>query len=166
MTGPRRPSPRTAYQVAVTLLAARSRSRSEVEEKLREKGFPFSEVAGVVSRLTDQGYLDDERFARGWAASRVARQAIGAYRLHHELVARGVDAGVVARTIADVYATRDERDVAYSAAQKKWRTLRGLSREVKRRRLAGHLARRGFPADVIASVLRRLDSPSSLEDRP
>jgi SOS response regulatory protein OraA/RecX len=48
----------------------------------------------------------------------------------------------------------DEREGALKAAKKKLKALSGLSNNVRRRRLAGALRRRGFSAGTIMETLR------------
>ena len=50
----------------------------------------------------------------------------------------------------------DEREAAEALARKKVRTMARLEPHVRRRRLAGALARRGFGSDVVSDVLREV----------
>ena len=55
------------YDRALDLLAFRARSSSELARSLVRKGEERADVEWAISRLTEQGLLDDEAFARSFA---------------------------------------------------------------------------------------------------
>src|SRR5438552_18184373 len=57
------------FQSAIRLLAAKPRSIAELREGLlRKRSASKPAVEAAISRLKEYGYLDDERFAFGYAA--------------------------------------------------------------------------------------------------
>jgi regulatory protein len=143
-----------AKNVAYRYLSVRSRSRKEVEQKLADRGFPSACIASVIEHLLRLRYLDDERFARDWAASRVRTRGYGRRRIEQELRERGIGTGMIREAVQELFQDVPELAVARKEAEKKLRTLSRLTPEVRRRRLAGFLERRGFSADIIYSILR------------
>jgi regulatory protein len=81
------------------------------------------------------------------------------------LLARGLAPDVIAAAVAEAFAGTDEGAAAAAAGRRRLAALRGLARQVARRRLAGYLARRGYPAAAIASALRAL-LPAGAGDEP
>jgi len=70
----------------VKLLAAKPRSVAELRERLlRVKGADETVVNTVISRLQEYGYLDDERFAFGYASYKVKQRPVGRRRLERDL---------------------------------------------------------------------------------
>ena len=68
------------------LLAAKPRSVAELRERLlRVKGADETVVNTVISRLQEYGYLDDERFAFGYASYKVKQRPVGRRRLERDL---------------------------------------------------------------------------------
>jgi len=82
---------------------------AEVRRRLVSAGYREVLVEEAIARLTEQGYLDDEAFARAWVESRDRARPRGERALRSELFAKGID-----RTIID--AVLDERGVAFPAA--------------------------------------------------
>ena len=142
-----------ARNAAYRLLTYRPRSRKELEAKLREKEFTDSVIAAVIDHCTRLGYLDDARFASQWAASRVRYRSIGKRRIEQELKQKGIDRMVIQQALLEAIPPEDERDAASKAAEKKLRTMQSLDPQVRRRRLAGFLERKGFSPDIIRSLL-------------
>lgn len=149
-----------ATRAALSLLAARSRSRSELVDRLRRKRFGAVAVDHVVAGLERQGLLDDAAFADAWVRDRLRLRPRGARALAAELARKGVAADVAARAIARVMAEEGTRDDALCmAAARRWLQSRGgLSgdrdeRRRQQRRLAAFLGRRGYaPADIQAAL--------------
>ncbi len=146
-----------AKDAAYRYLTYRPRSRAEVEAKLRDKGFDEEVVQSAVSGLFRLGYLDDEKFARLWAESRVRLRAFGRRRIERELREKGIDPSIVRETMDGVFVADQEIDIAKKAAARKVKGMNSLDRETRRRRLAGFLERKGFPYDVIRVVLKKTD---------
>ena len=65
---------------------------------------------------------------------------------------KGVDRDDIDNALSTVEPD-DELAAATALAEKKLRSMRGLERDVKYRRLAGALARRGFSAGLTSQVL-------------
>ncbi|MDQ7849102.1 MAG: RecX family transcriptional regulator [Armatimonadota bacterium] len=142
-----------ARRAALLLLRYRPRSRAEVATRLRQRGFSPSAIDGVVAELAAQGLLDDARFARAWAEHRALGQS-GPARARAELRRKGVDPTVADEAVREVFAAQ-EADLAAALAERHLRRLSGLPVEVRLRRLAGLLRRRGFSGGVITLLLRR-----------
>ncbi|MDA8101194.1 MAG: regulatory protein RecX [Nitrospiraceae bacterium] len=143
-----------AKNVAYRYLTIRPRSRFEVEQKLRDREFPQEIIGSVIEHLLRLGYLDDAQFASQWAAGRVRTRGFGRRRIEQELRMRGIDRETVRDVLQGLFEETDELDVAGKEAEKKLRALGRFDAAVRKRRLAGHLERKGFPPSVISAILR------------
>jgi regulatory protein len=88
---------------AARFLEARSRSVAEVRRRLVTAGYRPQLVEEAVSRLVQQGYLDDDAFARAWVESRDRARPRGERALRTELIQKGI----ARETIDTVLAERD-----------------------------------------------------------
>lgn len=148
----------SAWDAALRLLGARARSRQEMQDRLVARGFDTDEIATTMTRLDEWKLLDDADFAHEWVRSRHANSARGRHALRRELRAKGIDDDIV----ADALETIDpdaEREIAYALAEKKLTfdadDLADPSIRAKAfRRLSGALGRRGYPPEVITSVVK------------
>ncbi len=147
---------KAARVAAFELLARRSWSRRELGRRLRRRGATPEVAAAVVAELESRGYVDDEAFARWWAAARARGRKIGSLRLRQELLARGIPRELAAAAIGAAFEETSEPNRALDAAR---RRLPGLLRGDPRRaaaRLGDYLVRRGYPASVVRGVVRSL----------
>jgi regulatory protein len=161
--------PAEVLDAAARFLEARPRSIAEVRRKLSGMGYRASLVDGVVERLGELGYLDDEAFARAWVESRDRSHPRGEHALRLELDRKGVDRSLVTAVLADrrevaapAFDDTGPADGADGLAAERLlrRKLAAVMREPDaRRRLQrayGLLARNGFAPDVCSSVSRRV----------
>ncbi len=141
-----------AREIALRQLTVRARTRVELARALARKHVPEDAAEVVLDRLEEVGLIDDAVFARDWLAAGGRRQK-GRRVLLGELAEKGVDAELIAAAATELEAERDY-EVASAFAARKAAGLAGLEPPVRYRRLAGALARRGFPASVVAQVTR------------
>jgi regulatory protein len=143
-----------AKNTAYRYLTIRSRSRFEVVQKLRDREFPPDIISSVIDHLIKLRYLNDEQFARDWAASRVRSRGFGRRRLEQELRSKGIGSDIITGTLGSLFGDASEADIARKEADKKLKTLGRFEPEVRRRRLAGFLERKGFSTEIIRTILR------------
>jgi regulatory protein len=147
-----------AVEAAIRLLSFRPRSRSELEGRLRRKGFDDAVVEAAIERIARLGYVDDEEFARYWIDNRVRNRPRGKRMLAAELRAKGVPKAVIDETLDDTEI--DEYGEALQLARKRITQLQGLEPAARERRLTGYLQRRGFGWETVRAVLETLrDEP-------
>jgi regulatory protein len=141
-----------ARDIVLRKLTAQQRSRSELAKALKERDVPDDAAGEVLDRMEDVGLVDDTAFAESWVRSRQSRRGLSRRALRQELVQKGIDRDDIDDALSAV-TPEDEVAAATALARKKLRAMAGLEREVKYRRLAGALARRGFSAGLTSQVL-------------
>jgi regulatory protein len=141
-----------AREIALRQLTVRARSRVELARVLARKNVPDDVAVTVLERLTEVGLIDDAVFARDWLAAGGHRQKSRRVLLG-ELAEKGVDRELIDEAASQLESERDY-EVASGFAARKAAGLAGLEPAVRYRRLAAALARRGFPASVVAQVTR------------
>ncbi len=127
------------------------RSRAQLAEKLAARDVPDEVASEVLDRFEDVGLVDDARYAEGFVNARQGQRGRRALAL--ELRRKGVD-DETAREAVDAVDDASEEAAARRLVQRKLAATRGLDRVVRQRRLAGALARRGFPPGLVMSVVR------------
>lgn len=150
----REPDPHdVARQIVLRQLTLAPRSRAQLEDKLRQRDCPDDVAATVLDRLTEVGLVDDEAYAAMLVRSQQAGRGLAARALARELRTKGIDDDTAQATLAEID-PEDERERARALVAKKLRTMHGLEATVQTRRLAGMLARKGYPSSVAFSVIR------------
>ena len=141
-----------AKRIVLRKLAAAPRSRAQLAETLAGKEISEPVAQAVLDRMEAVGLVDDEAFAEMVVRSASASRGLARRSLAEELRKRGVSDEIAEEALAPVDDVM-ERDSARRLVDKKLRTMSGLEIEVKRRRLAGMLARKGYPAGIVYPVV-------------
>jgi regulatory protein len=135
------------------MLTGQARSRKELADKLAAKLVPADVATRLLDRFEEVGLVDDEAFARSWIASRQPGKGLARLALAQELRRKGID-DEVAREALDELDPDDEEAAARALVRKKLRSLRGVDHVTATRRLAGMLARKGYPPGLAFAVIR------------
>lgn len=144
-----------ARKKAFSLLARKGKTVQELRLHLARQEFDPKVIAPLVSELKREGYLDDRKLAEAIAMS-APRKGWGPKRVFQELVKRGVEEKL-AREVVELYCPEDDYNTALRRGRERWKALPpNLDEEVKARRVAGHLERRGFTSQTIIKVLEEL----------
>jgi regulatory protein len=147
-----------AKQQAYRLLTYRSRTASELRDRLQQRGYTTTIIAEVLSQLESSGYIDDRRVAIDWARYRLQTKPTGRRRMAWELKRRGVTLEVLEEVLHEVYGEFDETRLAERAVRKRLglKELPASPRELQR--LARYLIGLGFEADTVTAALGALGS--------
>jgi regulatory protein len=146
-----------AMRAGLRMLEHRAHGRRELWRKLTRKGHGERAVERAIEELAAMGLLDDRAFAEAYVVARAGRGR-GPERLRRDLAALGVDPAVVRGAVAAL----DHREGAdpwkrtLEQATRRAASMRDLPLQVRQRRLAGFLARRGFEGPEAREAVRKL----------
>jgi regulatory protein len=152
---------KTTYDRALNMLAFRARSVAELRKQLLRKEEPPEQVEAAITRLLEQGLLNDATFALNFARLKLTGPGASKYRIVQELGRKGIAKPLVEEALDSLQQSDglDASESIHRVAEKKWRTLSKLDGETARRRLYGFLARRGFNPDEIRGALNTIGAP-------
>jgi len=151
--------------LALRFLARREHSRAELERKLRRRvedsaedgaeGSAAVRIAATLDDLVAKNLLSEHRTAE--SVLRTQGQKFGVRRLKQTLLSKGLEADLVASTLAQARLTELQR------AQEIWRRRFGQpAGDVKERaRQMRFLAGRGFDIETIQRVVRPTDEDNA-----
>lgn len=143
-----------ARAIVLRQLTAAPRSRKQLEDKLLQRNCDPDVAAEVLDRMETVGLVDDEAYAHMLVRSQQQGRGLARRGLAHELRKKGVDEQTAEVALEAEVTAEGERARAEELVAKKLRTMSGLDRQVKTRRLAGMLARKGYSGELAYSVIR------------
>lgn len=144
-----------AQAIVYRQLAQRDRTRAQLAKKLAERDVNEEVASEVLDSFEATGLVDDARYAERFAELSRGERGLSRRAISQKLVSAGVAPELVEAAL-DSYEDENEREVALELARKRASSSVGLERDVRFRRLAGFLARRGFPSGVVVSVTREV----------
>lgn len=147
-----------AKQAALSLLAVRVRTRGELIDRLRRKGFNEHSIRYAMDEAERLDLIDDDAFADAWVSDRIRLRPRGSRALVAELGRKRIPAEKARAAVARVMRAENTADeeLCMNAAMKWIATGRNGEGEGARtqRRLTAFLARRGFDGDAVRSAVR------------
>ncbi|MDO8551298.1 MAG: RecX family transcriptional regulator [bacterium] len=147
-----------AYDKALHFLSFRPRSQRELTDMFSKKDIGEETIKMVMRKLEEQGFLNDEEFAKWWIEQRLNFKPSSRRLLSLELLRKGV-AKDLAQSLLDSYIDKDkEYQLAKKTAEKKMGSLKKLPILVRRKKLSEYLGRRGFSWEIIKRVLVKITS--------
>ena len=144
-----------AWRALLRALERRSYALAELRRRLVQKGHPPEAADFAIGRAVDARLLDDASFARNFVETRAARGR-GPARLRRDLLALGVARASIDAALAAQWSEPEAHlTIAADLAKKRARQLRGLPRDVRRRRILAFLGRRGFTGRRVSELVAR-----------
>ena len=144
-----------ARQYALKLLAARDYTSAGLRQKLRAKGFDEENLDSAVSRLENEGWISDRRFAERFAESAMASGRFYGGRLKLEMRRRGLDEDLTCEVIGRVTEGYDEDDEVRALIEKRYPGFSpSATDDREKRRMLGFLQRRGFGFSAIMRAIK------------
>lgn len=137
-----------AFRSALRALERRAHGERELGLKLERKGHTPEAVEAALQRLVALGLIDDVVFVRQYVQARAAKGR-GPVRLRHDLAMLGIARGVIDQALSELAVSGDDSLArARALVERRLKSLAGLPREARRRRLTAFLARRGYRAEA------------------
>jgi len=156
------------FEYSVRYLGGRACSTEELRAKLRPRAAKASDIDAVLARLREVGYLNDARFAESYAINRAENDGFGRMRVLSDLRGRRVTPDMAEKTVAQVFADKNEADLIDSFIERRMPSLRSESLIEDQRELGKayrRLRRAGFSSGgALAALKRRAARPEEIEE--
>jgi regulatory protein len=140
---------------AASFCAYQERSLKEARQRLREWELTEDEIEPIITELTIQNYLNEERFARAFAGGKFRVKKWGRLKIKQELKLRGVSNDLIQKGLSEIDGD-DYEETLRDLLEKKARILRGEPSDIKQKLLRFALSR-GFESDIVWDLLKTID---------
>lgn len=151
------------FDRAVNLLTYKPRSIKELRERLLEKDWTNDAiVTEVIERLEKYGYLNDEQFAKDFAASKLRQKPVGKRVLKQKLAQRKLDKETVDGAIEKAFEETPEAEIIEIAIAKRLRIKGKPETREDVKKFYDFLLRQGFSYDLVRDKMREI-SKSEIE---
>jgi regulatory protein len=141
-----------ARDVAWRALNRREHTVADLARTLAKRRVEPAVIDTVVGELCEQGYLDDESFARRFADDRRRLDGWGAERIERRLAALGVDRDLIAAAVGE----QDhgaELEAALAILRRRFPDPPATARDCER--ALGLLVRKGYELELAHEAIRR-----------
>jgi regulatory protein len=146
-------TPEQAWQRITRYCAYQERSHAEVKEKLYSLGLRRADVENTLSRLIEENYLNEERFARQFAGGHFRLKQWGRVKITYALRQKGVSEYCIKKGLQEIEESAYHQ-VLEKLAKQKWAQLKGEPPLIKHSKTRNFLLQRGFEPALISNMLR------------
>ncbi len=145
-----------SLESALGALSRRALTVSELRQRLERKGFGRADIEETLTRLSEWGYLDDQRLAMAYAKNRCARYS--RQRIRVDLLRRGVERSLAEEAVRGISEEEELRQCLLAAeklvSQEGRRAQTGKPGWVSaRQRVGAKLLKQGYQRDMVLMVL-------------
>jgi regulatory protein len=135
--------------------AYQERSHAEVKKKLYSMGLGPGQASRLLTELIEEGFLNEERFARAYAGGKFRLKKWGRLKIIRELEAHELTPACIRMGLQEI----DEetyRTTLRELAEKQYRLLREQISDVYvlRDRLSRYLIRKGYEPELVWNEIR------------
>ena len=147
------------YKAALRILRHRWNSAAQLRLKLRVRNFDKQTIDATIARLTDEHWLDDQRFAGSFARTRAGKR-VGPRRIARELAAAGVNEQVAGQALEEIADEDRVRADAVALCQKRIRMLTRrhgaafVRSAAGRNKLTVYLLNQGYDAALAREIVK------------
>jgi regulatory protein len=146
--------PESAYIAALTMLARRELSTTQVRQRLARRKYSSEDIDAAVERLTADRSLDDARVAGAIARSQLSLKKRGRLRVRREIEAAGISRTLADRAIAEAFDGVDAEALLESALDRRL-GAKAIDDDRAAARLYRYLIGQGFDAERVGAAIRK-----------
>lgn len=146
-------TPQQALQKIQHYCAYQERSHKEVRNKLFEYGLWSSQVDDLMTQLINEGFLNEERFAKAFAGGKFRMKKWGKLKIERELENHGLTSKCIQIGLTEI----DQIDyirTLKSLLDKKWAVTPEPNPFRKKDKVARYAIMKGFEPDLVWNILK------------
>ena len=142
-----------ARNVLLHQLARSAKSTSQLRKILEQREISPDIAEKVLERFTEVGLIDDAAYAETIVNSRRNYKGLAKSAIKRELNEKGVSQELVEEAISGITA-EDDFESAKQLATRRFGQMAHLEKEVRTRRLAGYLQRKGYASSAVFAAIK------------
>jgi regulatory protein len=149
-------TPDQAFQKLKHYCAYQERTHSEVKEKLYSFGLWKKDVETVLSRLIEEDYLNEERFAKAFAGGKFRMKQWGRVKIAYELKQKRISEYCIKKGLKEIDEDEYQR-VLNKLATKKFASLKSEKNIfIRKRKLSDYLLQKGYEYDLCKRIVQEI----------
>ncbi|MEX2456320.1 MAG: regulatory protein RecX [Balneolaceae bacterium] len=136
------------------LLSGRDHAAFELRQKMAKKGFLSDITEKVIEEFLDRGFLDDEKYAKKFAADKANLKQWGPVKIKIALQKKGIKKSVAEKVVEKLNANLEQDQICVDLALKrKAHFLREPEFYKRKQKIYRYLAGKGYTGDQIKKAL-------------
>lgn len=148
-------TPAQALNRAAALCARSEQAPADVRAKLQQWGLSSGDAAQVLRDLVQQGFVDEQRFARAFVKDRFTFNGWGRIKIAHQLRLKAIPAEIIAEAMTAIDEDR-YRDRLVELLRAKWHIVKGREPRAAWAAMMRFAASRGFEVAIASECVKQV----------
>ena len=138
--------------------AFQERNHAEVKTKLSTMGIGWTAINEILSKLIEEGFLNEERFANAFVGGKFRMKGWGKKKIEMELRKKGIATYSIQKALRDEIDPQEYEKTLMKLMQKKWTGIKGqgITVYVKQAKVRQYFLSRGYENNLISKVLKEI----------
>ena len=152
-----------AMNRAAALCARCEQAPGDIRDKLTKWGLSRADADHILQQLTEQGFIDERRFAKAFVNDRFTFNGWGRIKIAHQLRQKGIKAEIIDNALT---AINDElyRERLIELLKAKWRTVKDREPRAAWAAMMRFAASRGFEPGIASDCVKQVTRIDDQDD--
>lgn len=150
-------SPEKAFAKAQNFCIYQERSQQEIRDKIYSWGLHLKEVENIISRLIDEGFLKEERFAVAFAGGKFRIKKWGKIKIKQALKEKRITEPLIKKALSEI-SDSDYRKMLVKVLEAKEKTIKEKDPFKRKYKLASYAISRGYESELVWRLLGEIES--------
>jgi len=135
--------------------AYRERASREVMLKLLSYGLQKEEAKSVLQELTEEGFVDDLRFAKAYAGGKFRLKKWGKLKIRRELKQRDIAEDHINEALSEIEG-QTYLETLEQMANSKFESINQNNLYTKKNKVAAYLVSKGYESELVWGILNKI----------
>jgi regulatory protein len=144
---------KTILTKAQSYCAYQDRCSAEVVQKLRDWGVSDERIPKIVASLTEDKFIDDQRYAESFVSSKFRLKHWGRNKIAYELRLKKIPSELIAQAMESID-ENDYADTLQTLITKKTQEVKDSDAYRKKQKIARYLISKGFETELVFGMMK------------
>ena len=135
--------------------AYRERAIKEVVNKLESLNIDQHHIDLLIEELIEEGYLDNNRFAKIYAGSKFRLKKWGKLKIKRELRLKEINEEDIQSGLSEIEG-QNYLETLQNLAEQKFNSLKKYDLFIRKNKVASYLVSKGYESDLVWEVINKL----------
>jgi len=140
------------YKKLQSFCAYRERCSFEVHQKLQELGANSDNTMHLISKLKEEGFINDKRFAETYVRSKLFNNKWGKLKAKNNLKQLNIPEKYINNAM-DSINEEGYKNILQTVIDKKINEISDTDKEIKNNKIARHCIQKGFESSLVWQLL-------------
>lgn len=146
----------SAFMKMARICSRKEYSPFDISQKLFGMGFTNENIEGIIVKLRNENYINEDRFVRSFVNDKLRFNQWGVKKIEMHLRYKKLPQNIIENVLSE-YSNKELNSSLQSILETKWKHIKGESNYEKKGKLIKYALGRGFKMNDIISCIDELN---------